>query len=260
MQTTLRTIVDRYDAYSRRKISTEISEHEDMFAFGHESNGAMEHYMKVGSSAIDVIAKAMLAVGKTSVSKILDLPCGGGRVMRHLAAFLPEASLYVGDVNKSKVLAVVQQFGAHEVDPSIDFSSRPDPIFDVIWVGSLFTHLNNWLFKQALQWYLDSLAPDGILVMTTHGRRHENMQNGGQEFVPAERWKDASASLSKTGFGFVPYNIANANDPLEIGTTVNSPSWMMHLIESDLSVRVVSFQEAGWVDAQDVVVIQKRSV
>ena len=78
--------------------------------------------------------------------------------------------------------------------------------------------------------------------------------------VPAERWAPASASFRSTGFGFVPYNAENADDPLEIGTTVNSPSWVMRLVESDPGVCVIGFHEGGWVDAQDVLAIQRRPV
>jgi SAM-dependent methyltransferase len=219
----------------------------------------MEHYMKVGRSAVDVIAQAMLLAGKADARKVLDLPCGGGRVTRQLAAFLPQSELYVGDVNKAKVNAVVQSFGATAIDPGIDFSAAPRPEFDLIWVGSLFTHLNAWLYERAMRWYFGSLAPDGVLVMTTHGRRHENMQ-AAQPHVPPERWQPASEAFRASGFGFVPYDPANSADPLEIGTTVNSPSWVMRLVETDPTVRVIGFHEGGWVDAQDVLIVQKRPV
>lgn len=259
MQETLKAIFDRYTAYTGRKISTEISEHEDMFAHGYEDRGAMEHYMKVGRSAIDVVTKTLVAAGRSDARKVLDLPCGGGRVTRQLAAFFPEAQLFIGDVNKNKVRAVAETFSATPIEPGIDFSSPSTERFDLIWVGSLFTHLNEWLFERALRWYVDSLEQDGILILTTHGRRHEQMQTV-QPHVPAERWAPASASLRSTGFGFVPYNADKSNDPLEIGTTVNSPSWVMRLVETDPSVRVIGFHEGGWVDAQDVLAVQKRQI
>ncbi|MFM0363711.1 class I SAM-dependent methyltransferase [Paraburkholderia sediminicola] len=256
---TFQAITDRYAAYSERKVSTEISEHEDMFAHGYEDRGAMEHYLKVGRSAIDVIANAMISGEKTDPQKVLDLPCGGGRVTRQLAAFFPEAKLFIGDVNKNKVQAVIETFGAMPIEPGIDFSIPATERFDLIWVGSLFTHLNDWLFERALRWYVNALEADGVLVFTTHGRRHEHMQSL-QPHVPPERWAPASASLKSSGFGFVPYNPANAADPLEIGTTVSSPAWVMRLVESDPSLRIIQFHEGGWVDAQDVVAIQKRPV
>lgn len=259
MQDILREIFNLYSAYAERKISTVISEHEDMFAHGYEDRGAMEHYMKVGRSAIDVIARAMMIAGKSDARKVLDLPCGGGRVTRQLAAFLPQAKIYVGDVNKNKVQAVVETFGAKPIDPGIDFSIPSKEKFDLIWVGSLFSHLNDWMFERSLRWYLDALDSDGILLVTTHGRRHEQLQSENPH-VPVERWAPASESFRSIGFGFVPYNPANVDDPLEIGTTVNSPSWVMKMVESDPSVRVIGFHEGGWVDAQDVLIVQKRSI
>jgi SAM-dependent methyltransferase len=259
MQMVLRAMLERCEAYSSASISTAISPHEDMYAHGHDPSEAMGHYLSVGQSAIEVIAKAMIEAGKTDIGTVLDLPCGGGRVTRHLAAFLPQAELFVGDVNTDKVKAVVAEFGAEAVDPGLDFSKPPIRRFDLIWVGSLFTHLNDQLFGQALRWYLGSLAPDGLLVMTTHGRRHEALQQQ-RAHVPVEQWAPASASFHATGFGFVPYDANKATDPLEIGTTVNSPSWLMRLVETDPSVRVIAFQEGGWVDAQDVLVMGKRPI
>jgi hypothetical protein len=89
MQGTLKAIFDRYTAYTERKISTEISEHEDMFAHGYD--GAMEHYMKVGRSAIDIIMKTLVTADRSDARCGVSLPCRiGNRSRRPIR--LPTAS------------------------------------------------------------------------------------------------------------------------------------------------------------------------
>src|SRR5258708_15366287 len=102
----------RYAAYLATEVEKEVSEHDDMLA-----GGNLDHYLSVGQSAVDVIGRAMVAAQKDSFASVLDLPCGGGRVTRHLKAFLPEAKLFVGDLNKQKEAFVVSKFGAATIDP-----------------------------------------------------------------------------------------------------------------------------------------------
>ena len=62
---------------------------------------ANEQYFEVGRSAIEVIVAAMIAAEKTEIATVLDLPCGGGRVTRHLMALFPDAELFVGDLDRA---------------------------------------------------------------------------------------------------------------------------------------------------------------
>src|ERR1700694_6342673 len=73
----LNAIANRLRAYNSSIISTEIDDQDIMFVRG--VSGAEDHYFSVGRSAIDVIAKAMVATKKTAFRKVVDLPCGGGR-------------------------------------------------------------------------------------------------------------------------------------------------------------------------------------
>ncbi len=53
-----------------------------MYIRGLEGN--LDHYLQVGRGAIDLIVAAMVTAKRTDFGKILDLPCGAGRVTRHL--------------------------------------------------------------------------------------------------------------------------------------------------------------------------------
>lgn len=146
LESIVSSIGSRFAAYQKAPISTAISQHEDMYAAGVPR--AMEHYLKVGRAAIDVIARAMLISGKSDIRSILDLPCGGGRVTRHLAAFFPEAKLTVGDINENKEVAVAREFNAARSQGAHDFSNTPEQKFDLIWVGSLMTHFDSEMLQK----------------------------------------------------------------------------------------------------------------
>src|SRR5438874_12247978 len=49
------------------------------------------YYFFWGQQAMKSVRLAMLVAGKTAVRKILDLPCGHGRVLRTLKAAFPDA-------------------------------------------------------------------------------------------------------------------------------------------------------------------------
>ena len=44
-----------------------------------------------------------------------------------------------------------------------------DQFFDLIWCGSLFTHLDRDRWPAFLGFFADHLSPGGVLVFTTHG-------------------------------------------------------------------------------------------
>ena len=246
-------IVQRYSEYLRATIPAIISEHDDMYAKGEQ--GALAHYFSVGRSAVELIVSAMVAAGKTDVRTVLDLPCGGGRVTRHLGTLFPEAQIFVSDLNKDKERFVVDTFDARPIASASDFLTEPERTFDLIFAGSLVTHLDAEMFKRSTSWFIRALAPDGLLVLTTHGRRHAYLQRSIRSWIAPEQWETARQSWLAGGFGYVAYE--NYSD---YGLSSSSPSWVIRLVEHEPTTRIVSFQEGGWDDHQDALVVQKRAL
>ena len=182
---------------------------------------------------------------------------------RHLAAFFPEAALFVGDINKAKERDVATQFSAAVIDPGAGFDQPPERTFDLIWVGSLLTHLNHEAFQAALTWFVRALAPNGVLVATTQGRksltRRHALPLNSLARVPDGPWQTAMAGWDERGFGFWPDTPAD-NHPRGLGGALISPDWLLRSATQDTDVRVVSFTEAGWVGAQDVLTLQRNSL
>src|SRR5579862_6365034 len=99
------------------------------------------HYFYVGASALLALLNAVnigcsYPGGDRSVEHILDFGCGHGRVARYLRAAFPSADLYVTDYGASGVNWCVDNFNCKDVGNDL-----PRQYFDLIWLGSVFTHL-----------------------------------------------------------------------------------------------------------------------
>ena len=107
-------ISELLDGY-RERIDVTLSPNDEMFT------GDLDDYIGVAETAIVQIAHAMALTGRTDCRRILDLPCGHGRVLRALRAVFPDAELVACDINRNAVDFCAAQFGALPV------YSTPDP-------------------------------------------------------------------------------------------------------------------------------------
>jgi SAM-dependent methyltransferase len=212
-------------------------------------------YFLWGASALRCIQIAMEAVGKGEVATILDFPCGHGRVLRTLKAAYPNASLTACDIDRDGVDFCQETFGAKGVYSDDDLSSVPlGGGFDLIWVGSLFTHLPAARWAPFLNFLVDRLAPEGILVFTTHGawyaeRIRENASPLGG--VSQDTQFGMLRSFDEAGFGFAGYPERDA-----YGLSLSAPSAVAGYLQRPNGLRLVLYLERGWRGHQDVVACQ----
>src|ERR1700720_2424850 len=157
-------LIARWANYRAETLDQTISQQDDMF------EGDIEHYLFAGRSALEAISEAMLLARKTRFDNLLDVPCGYGRVPPHLVKFFPDSQIFVSEKDKAKQHFCAATFGTKELDLPLDFSGEPTRQFDLIFVGSLLTHLNERLSISALRYLLKSLCEGGLLIVTTHGR------------------------------------------------------------------------------------------
>ncbi|MCM3904107.1 MAG: class I SAM-dependent methyltransferase [Pyrinomonadaceae bacterium] len=226
-----------------RQVKSEISPGDGMYV----GDGA--HYFKVGLSAIRCIEEALDAAPLPFVKQVLDLPCGHGRVLRFLNRRFPEAKFTASDLDRKGVDFCARHFCAEPVysDPNPDRFSLGRR-FDLIWCGSLVTHLNDRGIRSLLAFFARHLKPDGLLIFTTHGERViQLMQN--QEFeygIAAESVAPIIEAYRKEGFGFADYPGASA-----YGVSLTSPEWIRRAAAVS-GLGEVYFRAHGWDDHQDV--------
>lgn len=206
------------------------------------------HYLESGRTALRCIRAALAAAGKTEVRRILDLPCGHGRILRVLKAAFPDAALTACDIDRPGVDFCAAAFGAEPVYSVEDPAKIPvrGP-FDLIWVGSLLTHLDAPLWPAFLVRFRSLLAPDGVCVFTSHGLGAvELIRNGHTTYGLSDPAKLVKLH-DRRGFGYLPYQRGG-----RYGISLSAVPWVVEQIRAVPDTRLVLFTEKGWHDHQDV--------
>lgn len=130
-------------------------------------------YVESGRADVESMTAILARAGfdlNTTAQPILDLGCGGGRMIRHLRAATTRTQVWGLDISAPHIgwlkmnLAPPFRFAVNTTVPHLPF---PDATFGLIYCGSVFTHIDDL----AESWFLETrrvLAPGGILFCTLH--------------------------------------------------------------------------------------------
>lgn len=221
-----------------------------------------KEYWAAGRSALQAVAAALDAAKKpaSEIRHILDLPCGHGRVLRYLHAAFPDAQLAACDLLRDGVDFCANTFGAAPIYSQEKISTIPLPVdtYDLIWVGSLLTHVDAPQWQALFEKMHGAMREGGVLVFTTHGRRAYRRLKGLEDEkdygIPYWRVTSALFSYERSGFGYADY----LGTP-GYGISVSSASWVMATLAKQQGLSCVSFVENGWHTVQDVFACVKES-
>ena len=235
------------------RVDSRIFHEDGMYA------GDGDHYFRVGLSAIHCIDTALSQAQIQSPRRILDLPCGGGRVLRFLAARFPEAELTVCDLQPDLVDFCARQFDGTAVYSKENLNDLSfDDRFDLIWCGSLATHLDAAKIREMLELFDRSLSSAGLVVFTTNGDHAiQRMRDGEMNYgVSREAIRKLVDSYQETGYGFAPYpNVSEYGvSPAAggYGISATAPEWIRSQIRAMKRWTEVYFSAHGWDNHQDV--------
>jgi SAM-dependent methyltransferase len=212
-------------------------------------------HLRAGVSALECIREGLVAAGKDNVRSLLDFPCGYGRILRVLKAGFPDAKLSAGDIDRDAVAYCAATFGASPIHSG----ERPEDIgiadsFDVVWVGSLLTHVGADRWPGFLMLFRSCLEPEGVLVFTCVGRRDPaTLRSFGLDDA---RSATLLADFDRSGFAYVDYgwDVPGVGD--RYGIALASQEWVRKEAE-EAGLRVLSYSEWRWnapAPHQDVVV------
>jgi hypothetical protein len=129
--------------------------------------------------------------------------------------------------------------------------------FDLIWCGSLLTHLDLDRWQAFFSLLADCVADQGLFVFTAFGDWAASRLRAGQFTyrLGQDEIERILRSYDRDGFGYVDY----PGEALS-GMSLTSAPWMFRHLETRADLRVVSYAQRAWGGHQDVVTCMKTSV
>jgi SAM-dependent methyltransferase len=227
-----------------RKVSSRVYHNDGMY------HGDGSHYFKVGLSAIGCIDAALANSRLPDPRAILDFPCGSGRVLRFLVQRFPPAEITACELDSGPVQFCVRTFGARPAFSSLNLDEVSlDRKFDLIWCGSLVTHLDESGIVSLLKLFKRHLVAGGLMIFTTHGDfvQHRIPSRDFDYGLDQEQIDRIGVDYSTTGYGFENY-IGEQG----YGVSLTSPAWIRARVAELGGLRESYFKTRGWDDHQDV--------
>jgi SAM-dependent methyltransferase len=216
--------------------------------------GGDVHYLTCGASALNVVLAAGQLASAPAPSSVLDFGAGAGRVTRWLRAAFPNAHLAACDLRPQDMEFCRLQFGAEGWVSGIDIGALQAPAtYDLIWVGSVLTHLSAENSARLIDKLLSWTNPRGLLIMSMIGRTAKKRKDdGGDDYIHAEGWAEVVREYSTLGYGYADYAGERG-----YGLSLSKLSWTGALVERLPGTRLIALSEAVWDDLHDIVAIQK---
>ncbi len=244
MEQALATIKREFPNVIFPKLQIGIDHRDGMYMHDHPA-----HYFYVAYSALACIQSVRSAQPGEKCTSILDLPCGHGRVLRALTAAFPDANFTACDLDEHGVDFCARTFGATGVYSNIDPTKiNIQAEFDLIWVGSLFTHLSGDRWSSFLDLFNGILSTDGLLFFTTHGDFVVERLERFPTFygLDPEQIRAIKRQYTQGGFGYAGYR----KNP-KYGISLSGTEWVKQLLKVS-SLNLVAFLPTAWDNHQDV--------
>ncbi|MBK8856259.1 MAG: class I SAM-dependent methyltransferase [Opitutaceae bacterium] len=220
--------------------------------------GLEEQYFDLGRRALELIHFSSELCDKPHYPDILDLPCGHGRVLRWLRAQYDYAHITACDLDRGGVDFCASQFRANPVYSEPDLRALPfKSQFDLIWVGSLVTHLNQERWLRTLDCLVNWVRECGVVVFTTQGRTVSSLLARGRRNIAENIDKPALLEeYARTGFAYQRYFESTPAE--DYGLALSSPEWLMRVLQRYPDVIMRAYLEEAW-GMQDVVILYKKA-
>lgn len=253
-----------FAAYRKRGINRNLNPNDKELI--DRSDLVIRHYYSIGADAMRLIINALLTNSRQPPQSILDFPSGSGRVTRHLRAFFPEARIVASDLYDDhldfcrEAFQIDCQLSRANVS-EVDFREK----FDLIFCGSLLTHLPEASFLDTINLLGRSLSDSGIALITLHGRFSDHRKATKKSvYVEDQYYEVAAESVRRTGFGYVdyPHNFLKGHFSKEegYGIALVRPHWVLRLLEPRTDLRILGYVERGWDNHQDVLIFGRPGV
>ncbi len=230
-------------------------------------HGSTEHYESVGTQMADFVSQAAALAGAQS-PVCLELPCGYGRVTRHLASRFDPQRIHVADIMVPAVEFCAEEFGVNAypiTDPVYEFNNVPDDFFDVAALGSLITHLSGHNARTVMKYFLQKLKRGGVAVVTTHGERSREILGSVDCYQVGDAARTHLLSSYDAGqYGFVNYMPDHSLEAKTVdyigdsyGIALIPHQWVTDVCREN-NVEILEYRRGGWDNHQDVFFITRN--
>ena len=172
-------------------------------------------------------------------------------MLRLLRERMPPERITACDVVPEAVAFCAHEFGARPLLSDPEFDGVPFESYELIWVGSLVTHLDERLLTKFTSLLPHLLEPGGIALITTHGDfAIEDVSRYEDRLAPMQATLEEE--YRRTGFAFVPYEGRTEG----MGYAFHSPEMLCRAVESASGGTLQRLAEwpQGWDHHQDVLV------
>ena len=215
-------------------------------------NTGKEWYFYAGESGLNCILSALILSRLSAATSVLDLPCGHGRVSRHLRAAFPQADLAFCDIDPTGVDFCAVNFKGRAIRSVPELSDVDlGGCFDVIWVGSLFTHVDKVRTDRWLRFLSQHLNSDGILLATFHGSWAREVHLRHYPMIGEREWANIEQDCARVGFGYAPY------PDQDYGISLSRADAIIDMCCSIPGTKLLAYTERGWAEHHDVVAIAR---
>jgi SAM-dependent methyltransferase len=179
---------------------------------------------------------------------VLDLGVGCGRVIRRYHELYPNASLTGADIDAEAIAWLQQNYapiGQFIVLPHLPPSSLEDACFDLVYVISVFTHLNE---EMQFAWLgeLSRVTKTGAcLLITVQGRNHQQKHPLNTQTV-----------ISEKGLYYIESAPETAGLPAFYKTTIHTREYVER--EWSRFFDILHYGELGAEGHQDLILCRRR--
>jgi SAM-dependent methyltransferase len=227
-----------------------------------DSPPSVEAYLRAGRSAVAAIQQGLSACGRrsTDVRSALDFGCGHGRVLRQLRQEIAARHITACDTDATAVRFCGAEFGVHMIVSRPEIESVRLGSYDLIWVGSVFTHLDRSGVDALLRKLGGALQPRGVLVFSSQGEfSAANLSHlyGGTYRDEAEQ---IYREYREDGIAFRPYDASVIGTPGGVyGMTWLARDYVEKRVAAFFGGALVlrHFESQGWDGHHDVFTVQR---
>jgi SAM-dependent methyltransferase len=227
-----------------------------------ESEAAIHLYLRAARSAVEVMERALAEAGRSfeDVRSCLDFGCGHGRVLRLLVQRIPPRRITACDIHPGAVRFCQAEFGVLPLVSHASIERTRLRTYDLIWVGSVLTHVQAVAGEKLLRALGAALRPGGLIVFSLHGQFVLDNLSHFYDRTFADEAEAIRQEVRERGVSFRPYgDTFGPYGPEAYGMTFHSEAWLTATVDRLFggAMHRLLFLPRGWDEHHDVLAFQR---